>query len=56
MDAVEFIKEYYRICEAHEDYVDCPFTKEEIDILCDLISKKAEKIASIVKQWAEEYP
>ena len=56
MDAVEFIKEYYRICEAHEDCVDCPFTKEEIDIPCDLISKNAEKIVSIVKQWAEEHP
>lgn len=56
MDAVEFIKEYYRICEAHEDCVDCPFIKEEIDIPCDLISKNAEKIVSIVKQWAKEHP
>lgn len=56
MDAIEFIKEYFRLCEAHEDCVDCPFTKEETDVPCDLISKNAEKIVSIVKQWAEEHP
>lgn len=56
MDAVEFIKEYFRLCETHEDCVNCPFTKEEVDVPCDLISKNAEKIVSIVKQWAEEHP
>lgn len=56
MDAAEFIKEYFRLCEAYEDCVDCPFTKEETDVPCDLISKNAEKIVSIVKQWSQDHP
>lgn len=56
MDAIEFIKEYFRLCEAHEDCVDCPFIKEESDIPCNLISKNAEKIVSIVKQWSQDHP
>lgn len=56
IDAVEFIKEYFRLCEAHEDCVDCPFTKEETDVPCDLISKNAEKIVSIVEQWSQAHP
>lgn len=56
MDAVEFIREYFRLCEAYEDCVDCPFTKEESDVPCDLISKNAEKIVSIVKQWSQDHP
>lgn len=56
MDAIEFIKEYYRICKAHENCVNCPFEKEEDDVPCDLISKNAEKIVNIVEQWSQAHP
>lgn len=56
MDAVEFIKQYNRICEKYEDCIDCPFTQENVKVPCDLIAKNAEEIVNIVEQWAQAHP
>ena len=59
MDAVEFIKEYLRMCfQPHWDCVDCPLNKttfcsgsaNEID------QEEAEEIARLVEEWSAAHP
>lgn len=56
MDAIEFIKQYTRICEKHENCINCPFTQENVNVPCDLIYKNAEEIVNVVQQWSHDHP
>lgn len=63
MDAVKFLKEYYRLCNSylHTNVSDtctgCPLWTNRIP--CSLDSYKCEnvdKIVTVVEQWSKEHP
>ena len=55
MDAVEFIKEYQRMCEK-ESCHNCPAFGNNVLSDCDLCTKSPEKLVQIVEQWSQDHP
>lgn len=61
MDAVKFIKEINRLCEAHEDCKDCPLIGHACDVNTATIMscyniESVQKMVQIVEQWAKDHP
>lgn len=61
MDAVKFIKEINRLCEAQEDCKDCPLIGHACDVNTATIMscyniESVQKMVQIVEQWAKEHP
>lgn len=55
MDAVEFIKEYQRMC-AKESCHNCPAFQNVAFGDCDLDTKDPEGLVNIVQQWSQPHP
>lgn len=51
MDAVEFVKEKRRICEAHQSCTGCP-----LGIFTDCGREVTEELVKAVEEWSEEHP
>ena len=61
MDAVKFIKEINRLCEAQEDCKDCPLIGHACDVNTATIMscyniESVQKMVQIVEQWAKDHP
>lgn len=60
MDAVEFLKEQYRMCEAlnsHCDECGLSYVNNKTDRVCgDFIKRHPEEAVAIVEKWAKEHP
>ncbi len=61
MDAVKFIKEINRLCEAQEDCKDCPLIGHSCDVNTATIMsfyniESVQKMVQIVEQWAKDHP
>lgn len=61
MDAVKFIKEINRLCEAREDCKDCPLIGHACDVNTATIMscyniESVQKMVQIVEQWAKDNP
>lgn len=58
MDAVKFIKEYGRMCGAHEDCISCPLNNvDDMFKPCAVdIAKNPSRAIEIVGQWSKEHP
>lgn len=60
MDAVEFLKEQYRMCEAlnsHCEECGLSYVNNKTDHVCgDFIKKHPEEAVAIVEKWAKEHP
>ena len=60
MDAVEFLEEQYRMCEAlnsHCEECGLSYTNNKTDHVCgDFIKRYPEEAVSIVEKWAKEHP
>lgn len=59
MDAVKFIKEINRLCEAQEDCKDCPLIGHACDVNTATIMscyniESVQKMVQIVEEWAKE--
>lgn len=59
MDAVKFIKEINRLCEAQEDCKDCPLIGHACDVNTATIMscyniESVQKMVQIVEQWAKD--
>ena len=55
MDAVEFIKEYQRMCTKESCY-NCPAFQNVAFGDCDLDTKDPERLVKIVEQWSQSHP
>lgn len=55
MDAIEFFKEYHRMCNFYvgETCNKCPASKLDC---CGLYTKNYEEIIQIVEQWSQAHP
>ena len=60
MDAVEFLEEQYRMCEAlnsHCEECGLSYTNNKTDHVCgDFIKRHPEEAVAIVEKWAKEHP
>lgn len=60
MDAVEFLEEQYRMCEAlnsHCEECGLSYTNNKTDRVCgDFIKRHPEEAVAIVEKWAKEHP
>lgn len=61
MDAVKFIKQINRLCEAQEDCKDCPLIGHACDVNTATIMscyniESVQKMVQIVEQWAKDNP
>lgn len=60
MDAVEFLKEQYRMCEAlrsHCEECGLSYTNNKAGLVCaDFIQRHPEEAVAIVAKWANEHP
>lgn len=61
MDAVKFIKEINRLCEAKEDCKDCPLIGHACDVNTATIMRcynieSVQNMVQIVEQWAKDHP
>ena len=60
MDAVEFLEEQYRMCEAlnsHCEECGLSYTNNKTDRVCgDFIKRLPEEAVAIVEKWAKEHP
>lgn len=61
MDAVKFIKEINRLCEAQEDCKDCPLIGHACDVNTATIMscyniESVQNMVQIVEQWAKVHP
>ena len=60
MDAVEFLEEQYRMCEAlnsHCEECGLSYVNNKTDHVCgDFIKKHPEEAVSIVEKWSKEHP
>ena len=60
MDAVEFLEEQYRMCEAlrsHCEECGLSYTNNKTDLFCaDFIKRHPEEAVAIVAKWAKEHP
>lgn len=60
MEAVEFLEEQYRMCEAlksHCEECGLSYTNNKTDLFCaDFIKRHPEEAVAIVEKWAKEHP
>ena len=60
MDAVEFLEEQHRMCEApnsHCEECGLSYTNNKTDRVCgDFIKRHPEEAVAIVEKWAKEHP
>ena len=60
MEAVEFLEEQYRMCEAlrsHCEECGLSYTNNKTDHVCgDFIKRHPEEAVAIVAKWAKEHP
>lgn len=60
MDAVEFLEEQYRMCEAlnsHCEECGLSYTNNKTDHVCgDFIKRHPEEAVAIVAKWAKDHP
>lgn len=61
MDAVEFLKEQYRMCEALRSHCEeCGLSyinnKADLVFCADFIKRHPEEAVAIVEKWAKEHP
>lgn len=56
MDAVEFIKEYSRLCNTYKNCTKCPFRENPCGTDCEWTLGIEEKIVEIVEQWSQSHP
>lgn len=61
MDAVKFIKQINRLCEAQENCKDCPLIGHACDVNTATIMscyniESVQKMVQIVEQWAKDHP
>ena len=60
MDAVEFLEEQYRMCEAlnsHCEECGLSYVNNKTDHVCgDFIKRHPEEAVSIVEKWSKEHP
>lgn len=56
MDAVEFIKEYSRLCNTYKNCTECPFRESPCGTDCDWTLGIEEKIVEIIEQWSQKHP
>jgi hypothetical protein len=61
MDAVKFIKEINRLCEAQEDCKDCPLIGHACDVNTATIMscyniESVQNMVQIVEQWVKDNP
>ena len=60
MDAVEFLEEQYRMCEAlnsHCEECGLSYTNNKTNRVCgDFIKRHPEEAVAIVEKWAKEHP
>ena len=60
MDAVEFLKKQYRMCEAlnsHCEECGLSYVNNKTDHVCgDFIKRHPEEAVAIVEKWAKEHP
>ena len=54
MDAVKFIKELGRMCDAHEHCESCPAKECECQLLENMVEDT--RIVSIVEEWSAAHP
>lgn len=54
MDAVNFVKEYNRMCNKYDGCQGCPLDGKD----CEIVSKKinADHIVNVVEKWSKEHP
>ena len=53
MEAVEFFKNYNRMCSTIDKCSECPAVNMKC---CELTTDEPEKLVEIVEQWAKEHP
>ena len=56
MDAVEFIKEYSRLCNTYKNCTKCPFRENPCGTDCEWTLGLEEEIVSTVEQWSKSHP
>lgn len=56
MNAVEFIKEYSRLCNTYKNCTECPFRESPCGTDCDWTLGLEEEIVEIVEQWSQSHP
>lgn len=60
MSAVEFLKQYSRMCSSYPAYgndTGCKGCPLEYDATCDLLrSERAEHFVEVTEKWAQEHP
>ena len=60
MDAVKFLEEQYRMCEAlrsHCEECGLSYTNNKTGLVCaDFIKRHPEEAVAIVEKWAKEHP
>ena len=60
MDAVEFLKEQYKMCETlkpHCEECGLSYVNNKTDHVCgDFIKKHPEEAVAIVEKWSKEHP
>lgn len=60
MDAVKFLEEQYRMCEAlrsHCEECGLSYTNNKTGLVCaDFIKRHPEEAVAIVEKWAQEHP
>ena len=54
MDAVEFLRDFRRMCLSYDDCTGCEFDGYQ----CSLMTKDCdhEKVIRVVEKWAKEHP
>lgn len=58
MTALEFLREWHRMCQKYPFCIDCPMedSSSRNCMPCKWIFNDIEKVVSIVKKWSEEHP
>lgn len=57
MDAVKFLEEYSRMCNAHNDCVGCPMNDKPFCYPNDIITNDERKeLVNAVEKWSCEHP
>ena len=56
MDAVKYLKELSRMCNAYEDCEECPLFNNEHHSCIKYEHEKPEEAVAIVNEWIEKHP
>lgn len=56
MEAIEFLKEYNRMCTECWDCSGCPLKGTECSIGCELSEEEMINIVNKTEQWSKEHP